>query len=110
MTEILPRSTLIHVQFEVALPADATKEEVLEWIAYAVDCGGIAIDNPLYSYGIEPVQEPLLTRTDTYLHRDKVVHADGTMTIYSKRLRWPSNSPLDTSEIISDHISGKGDA
>lgn len=102
MTEMLPKSTLIHVEFDVALPIDATKEDVLEWVASSVDYGGISVDNPLIAFGLEPMQEPLLTRTDSYLHREKVVHADGTMTIHSKRLPWPSGSFQSVGDMVSD--------
>ena len=67
--ELLPKSSIIAVSFEVALPENATKEEILEWISYSLDHGSISIQNPLSKHGMSSIGEPVLHDTLLYLHQ-----------------------------------------
>lgn len=89
--EILPRSRIVRVEFELALPADATKSEILEWVEMeACNSGGINMSNPLATFSIEGISEPTLTDTGLHLHEEAKPEGDGR---YSIR-RWKDFRPF----------------
>lgn len=66
---LLPKSRLIKVEFMLALPCEATKMEVMEWVRDVLgDGGGIAAYNALGEHDIECWGEPTLTDTELHLH------------------------------------------
>jgi len=87
--EIFPRSSIIGVTFETALPCDATKEDIMEWIAHNLGHGGISLDNPLVKHGMEALNEPILTDTHLYLHQ-KAERSNKGWTIH----RWKEITPF----------------
>lgn len=100
MSDILPKSSLIKVQFEMALPEDATRDEILEWVSSSINYGGISTVNPLLKHGLEPEQEPVLSETNSYLHRELIAQPDGKMTIISQRLPWASSTFKSTGDML----------
>lgn len=102
MIDILQKSSLIKVQFEVALPETATREEILEWVSHSLNSGGISTSNPLLRHSIDPVQEPLLSETDSYLHREIVPNEDGTIAIRSRRLPWADSEFKSAADMIHE--------
>lgn len=64
MSEQLPRGRVIAVEFEVALPVAATREQVLEWLAFELGwLGGMQGDSPLAFRKLDPIGEPVLADT-----------------------------------------------
>lgn len=90
MTTILPRSRIIGVQFELALPVDANTDEVLEWVRFNLLGGTLSTDNPLNRFDVEALSEPTLTDTPMHLHEEALVHVDGRSTIR----RWREPKPF----------------
>lgn len=101
--EILPRSRIVRVEFEFALPVDASKADILEWVEMeACQSGGIDMSNPLAKFGIEGISEPTLTDTGLHLHEEARPEGDGR---YSIR-RWKDFRPF-TGTPAMDVVMGK---
>src|SRR3546814_4050610 len=61
---VLPEGRLVHVSFEVRLPATATPDQVEDWLNLHMGCGGMDGDNPLMTHAPEPFTgEVVLTDT-----------------------------------------------
>lgn len=89
--EKLPKSRIIHVAFELALPASATKAQIEEWVRFNLHASSMATASPLHDYDIEMVGEPLLTDTQTHLYSETERMPDGSHVIR----RWKSPYPYD---------------
>src|SRR3546814_14096602 len=64
---VLPEGRLVHVSFEVRLPATATPDQVEDWLNLHMGCGGMDGDNPLLTHATEPFTgEAVLTDTRSY--------------------------------------------
>lgn len=88
---ILPRSRIVRVECEVMVPADATKEEILEWVSfYFGRAGGMEDANPLSRFEPESLREPVLTDTEMHLHEDVVFEEGGCSTIR----KWRNPKPF----------------
>lgn len=87
--EVFPRSSIIGVNFETALPCDATKQQILEWIAHNLGLDAISTSNPLHNHEFEAIVEPVLTDTRLYLHQKAERTATG-WTIHS----WKEHTPF----------------
>lgn len=98
---ILPRSRIIRVEFEMALPADASKDEVLEWVRFNLWGGSMPIDSPLGHYGVEALCEPVLTDTETHLHEEVKFEGGGRSTIRKWRSPAPFNGQSGIDVVLS---------
>jgi hypothetical protein len=103
MTTILPRSRIIRVQFELALPADATTDEVLEWVTFNLEGGTMSSDSPLSPYDVEAIAEPHLTDTELHLHEKAERHAEGHWTIRRTRDPRPFAGEKAIDHAIQEH-------
>lgn len=109
---ILPRSRIIKVEFEVALPAEATLDQIEEWVLDALQIDGCHDNNPLRSHGFDPIDDPVLT--DTKLHLDRTafdVRKTDTGFSYAVRTKRtlgpiPEDQKLDPSEAFLEKIAG----
>lgn len=62
MSDTMPRGQRIAVSFDIALPARATQEQVLEWVKFASGfSGSMPSDNPLVDHDMEAITEPVLS-------------------------------------------------
>lgn len=70
---ILPKDTLIDISLTVRLPADATKEQIEQWLNYNIcQRGGISLKNPLYTHECEAWASHGLDWRDTgYIGREE---------------------------------------
>lgn len=102
MTDILPRSRIVHVQFALALPADATRAEVLEWVTFNLLGGSMSSDNPLNDHEVEAIAEPILTDTELHQHEELVVH-NGGATIR----RWADRRPYVGEKAIDQYVRAR---
>lgn len=59
--EPLPAGRIVLIEAEVILPVDATRAEVLEWIAFELGWGSLALTNPLSDRDLDLAREPTLT-------------------------------------------------
>ena len=100
--EIFPRSSIIQGFFETALPCDATKEQIMEWVAHNLGVGGISLDNPLSKHEMEALNEPILTDTRLYLHQ-KAERSNKGWTIHS----WKENTPFTGPDPMDVVYGGK---
>lgn len=88
---VLPKSRVIKVEFQIALPVSATEDEVEEWIH--MECGhagSISMNNPLINHSPEILGELLLTDTWRHLHSEAIDNHDGSFTIR----RWTDVQPM----------------
>jgi hypothetical protein len=88
---VLPKSRLVRVEFELALPVAATYDEVEEWVNLALCIGGSSTDNPLDPFGVEAASAPVLTDTGFHLHEKATPQADGKWRI----TKWREDSPFE---------------
>lgn len=107
MTTILPRSRIIRVQFELALPADATTDEVLEWVTFNLWGGTMSSDSPLNPYDIEAIAEPHLTDTELHVHEEVERHGDGHWTIHRTRDPRPFAGEKAIDQIVRARAVGR---
>lgn len=70
MSEILlPKSRVVTVTFLFAMPVTATKDQVMEWVAFELGHGGaMEADNPLDDFELEALGEPILEDVRKHLH------------------------------------------
>lgn len=53
----------VHVEFDVEIPADATEDEIDEWLRYMLhDRGSMQANNPLEGNEVEPVNFSFMWR------------------------------------------------
>ena len=84
----MERSRIIKVEFELVLPCDATKEQVLEWVASELHhAGGCSDDNPLLDHDVEALSEPTLSDTMMHLHEHVECAEKVENTTYFRRSR-----------------------
>lgn len=95
----LPRSRIIKIEFEIALPMSATHEEIDDWVAYCLGSGSCGPE--LAGYELDPIAPPVLTDMEVHLDRQVVdMQSAGRSTIYSVRTARtlgpiPPDQPLD---------------
>lgn len=107
---MLKRSRVIRVQFDVVLPCDATREQVLEWIAFELHyAGGCDGDNPLIDYDLEAMAEPVLNDTHRHLHeRVEIDRVEGNSTYFRTHrslLDEPSPHPPADEQMRAAHLA-----
>ncbi len=62
---MLRKGRLIKIEFEFALPANAPKEQVAEWVAFELGNGSMQTANPLFGHDLEFWHSlPVLTDTE----------------------------------------------
>lgn len=94
--EIFPKSSIIGVLFETALPCDATKDEILEWISHNLGQGGISMTNPLVKHEMESLSEPILKDTMLYLHQSVETTSKGhVIKSWKERTPYTGPDPMD---------------
>jgi len=104
--DVLPRSAIVRVEFEVALPCDASKEDILEWISYSLNESSLSRDNPLIKHELQAISEPTLSETNEYLHQEATPTERGWQIRY-----WKEPVPFRGRDQIDEIVSGelKGD-
>ena len=110
MSGLLHKSRVLKVEFTCKLPCDATRDQVLEWIAFELhSAGGCEGDNPLLNYDLEAISEPTIEDSGMHLHeRVELVRQEGEkahLRTYKALRAEPSNDPSadeQSSAIISD--------
>lgn len=90
MDMTLPRSRIVRIEIEVAIPEAATREQVEEWVRFETGRGGCEEANPLLDWDMEAISAPILTDTHMHLHETAVDNGDGT---YLTR-RWRAQEPF----------------
>lgn len=86
------RSRVIRVQFDLALPCDATREQVLEWLSFELHhSGSCSGDNPLVNWDPEALSEPVLTDSKQHLHE----HVEETAEGHYRTTRWMAAAPYE---------------
>jgi hypothetical protein len=100
--KIFPRSSIIGVNFEAALPCEATKQQILEWISHNLGLDAISPSNPLHKHELEAIVEPILTDTRLFLHQ-KAERTEKGWTIHS----WKDHKPF-TDQAPIDAVLGSG--
>lgn len=90
MMAVLPKSRIIKVQFEVALPISASRDEIEEWITFECGrCGAMSCANHLSEYAPEAISAPILTDTGQHLHSEATPKGNGSYSIK----RWRDVKP-----------------
>lgn len=108
---MLKRSRVIHVEFDIVLPCDATRDQVLEWLSFELGpYGGCDGDNPLAQYDVEAMAEPTLTDSGKHLRESVEVTRSDETGLYTRTLKRlqdePSDMPLADEQrhaLILDH-------
>jgi hypothetical protein len=93
---MLKRSRVVHVSFSVALPCDATHDQILEWLSCRLGyAGGIDLDNPLEDFDVDAISEPVLTDSNKHLREHvEVTRIDGG-SIYTRVTKEMLDDPSD---------------
>lgn len=105
MTETLPRSRVIHVELQIALPAAATHDEVMEWVRYSVGHNGSINDaNPLYDHELTVIVEPVLTDAGhcSWVEIVSTSPVERGMSIKSRRVSSLEPAPADAAITSSE--------
>lgn len=69
--KVLEAGRIIDVRFQFALPAAATKKDILDWVAYELEKSSISMENPLFDHDLEAFREPVLADTGMILRVDE---------------------------------------
>lgn len=108
---ILLKSRLIKVEMTIALPVDATMDEIEEWIR--MECGhsgSISLSNPLIDHAPECTSAPMLTDTQMHRHSEAIDNQDGSYTIRYWTSREPMRGPTGIETVISRYVPTNPDA
>ena len=69
MTDLLPRSRLIKIECFIALPCDATRAQIDEWVCFNLGHSGeMDALNPLGEFDLESFNAPVLTDDPPHFH------------------------------------------
>lgn len=58
--DILEAGHIVDVHFRLALPAAASKAQILDWVMLALGRGSVATSNPLADHDVEALEEAVL--------------------------------------------------
>ena len=73
---VLRADRVIRAAFAFRLPADASKEEVLEWVSTFLGHGSMDTNNPLASHDVVAIVEPRLEDTGSEIE-EYYIEVDG---------------------------------
>lgn len=98
----LPRSRIIKVEFEFALPTAATLKEIDEWVQFNLESGGMREDSRLIDCPLEIIEPATLTDTGRHLDRqlldaEKLPNGGTRYRVRTRRTLGPipDDQPLD---------------
>ena len=86
LDELLPADRIVECTFRFALPAAATKQEILDWVCLALGVGGCDAGNPLENFELDAIQDPILADTKRRLQTEETRNSDGTTSARSYSL------------------------
>ncbi len=108
---LIPKSRLIEVTFSFVVPVTATREQVEEWVAFELGySGAMESDNPLESFGLEALTDPVLSDTSRHLH--ETIEQTGESTFTTRRVLspepcWGPTGRDQMTEIALDYFAKK---